>query len=177
MAILYLTILTYVTQGNDDQCFWGLAVIAAAEKKYPDPPTGQPGWLALAQGVFNSQAGRWDYKTCDGGLRWQIFTFNNGFNYKNSISNGCFFQLGARLARYTGNDTYSQWAEKAYDWTVAAGLLSDDFRIYDGVSTTNCSNIDKIQWTYNVGTYMAGAAYMYNIVSHAILPSHLFLEI
>lgn len=147
-------------------------MIAAAEKNYPDPPEDQPQWLALAQGVFNSQALRWDTKTCNGGLRWQVFTFNNGFNYKNSISNGCFFQLAARLARYTGNDTYAQWAEKAYDWTSEVGLLSKDYFIYDGITTANCSDMDFIQWTYNAGTYIAGAAYMYNIVSESTLPYH-----
>jgi len=151
--------------GNDDQCFWGLAVIAAAEKNYPNPPADQPQWLALAQGVFNSQARRWDTTTCGGGLRWQVFTFNNGFNYKNTISNGCFFQLAARLARYTNNDTYAKWAERAYDWTVETGLITKDYYIYDGIATANCSQIDFIQWSYNAGTYIAGAAFMYNYVS------------
>ncbi|KAF8452993.1 glycosyl hydrolase family 76-domain-containing protein [Terfezia claveryi] len=159
--------------GNDDQCFWGLAVMAAAEKNYPDPPADQPQWLALAQGVFNSQTRRWDTKTCNGGLRWQIFTFNNGFNYKNSISNGCFFQLAARLARYTGNDTYAQWAERAYDWTVESGLLSPRYEVYDGIATDNCTNMDIIQWTYNAGTYIAGAAFLYNITNSAIWKNRL----
>lgn len=139
--------------------------MAAAEKNYPNPPADQPQWLALAQGVFNSQARRWDSKTCNGGLRWQIFTFNSGFNYKNSISNGCFFQLAARLARYTGNNTYAQWAETAYDWTVQSGLMSSRYEIFDGISTSNCTDMDIIQWTYNAGTYIAGAAFLYNMVS------------
>ncbi|KAF8472572.1 glycosyl hydrolase family 76-domain-containing protein [Kalaharituber pfeilii] len=158
--------------GNDDQCFWALAVIAAAEKKFPDPPEDQPQWLALAQGVFNSQAKRWDTKTCRGGLRWQIFTFNIGFDYKNTVSNGCFFQLGARLARYTNNNTYAVWAERAYNWTVESKLLTDDFRVYDGVDVVpdggNCSKINILQWSYNAGLYIAGAAYMYNFTSSVV---------
>lgn len=70
------------TEGNDDQGFWAMAAMTAAENKFPDPPEDQPQWLALAQAVFNEYVGRWDEKTCGGGLRWQIFTFNNGFNYK-----------------------------------------------------------------------------------------------
>ena len=77
------------TLGNDDQGFWGMAAMTAAETGFEDPPEGSPGWLALAQGVFNTQAPRWDTSTCGGGLRWQIFTFNSGYTYKNSISNGC----------------------------------------------------------------------------------------
>ena len=71
--------------GNDDQGFWGMSAMLAAENGFPDPPSDQPQWLALAQAVFNTQAGpdRHD-KTCNGGLRWQIPLSNNGYNYKNS---------------------------------------------------------------------------------------------
>src|SRR5205085_2193190 len=102
-------------------------------------------WLALAQAVFNLQTARWDTSSCNGGLRWQIYPFNNGYNYKNSISNGCFFSLAARLARYTSNQTYQEWADKMWDWTAASPLMSDNYDIYDGTDIlTNCSDADKI---------------------------------
>lgn len=71
--------------GNDDQGFWGMAAMTAAENRFPDPASDEPGWLALAQGVFATQANpdRHD-KTCNGGLRWQIPFGNNGYDYKNS---------------------------------------------------------------------------------------------
>jgi mannan endo-1,6-alpha-mannosidase len=109
---------------------------------------------------------RWDEDHCNGGLRWQIFSFNNGFNYKNSISNGCFFNIAARLARFTGNQTYAYWAEKVYDWEVSVGLITDKFQIFDGAGVdngANCTKIDQLQWTYNAGIYLHGAAVMYNI--------------
>jgi mannan endo-1,6-alpha-mannosidase len=153
-------------EGNDDQSFWGMAALSAAEAKYPDPPPGQPQWLALAQGVFNTQAPRWDESTCGGGLRWQIFTFNNGYNYKNTISNGCFFNIAARLGRYTGNQTYVQWAEKMWDWVSATGLMSTDYHFYDGTDDTiNCTQVNHIEWSYNTGVYLLGAANMWNMVS------------
>lgn len=65
------------TEGNDDQGFWGMAAMTAAEDKFPNPPPDQPQWLALAQAVFNLQAQRWDTTTCGGGLRWQIFLTNS----------------------------------------------------------------------------------------------------
>jgi hypothetical protein len=37
------------TLGNDDQGFWAMTAMSAAENKYPDPPKDQPQWLALAQ--------------------------------------------------------------------------------------------------------------------------------
>ena len=82
------------SEGNDDQCFWALAAMSAAELNFPNPPSDKPQWLALAQAVFNEQWSRWDTQNCGGGLRWQIFPFNSGYDYKNSISNGCLFHLG-----------------------------------------------------------------------------------
>src|SRR5579862_3788270 len=118
--------------------------MSAAENKFPDPPAGGPQWLALAQAVFNLQTTRWDNSTCNGGLRWQIFPFNNGYDYKNSISNGCFFNLAARLARYTGNETYAQWAVKMWDWVESSPLLDNStYAIYDGSDVTkNCTDAD-----------------------------------
>jgi mannan endo-1,6-alpha-mannosidase len=71
--------------GNDDQGFWGMSAMLAAENGFPNPPSDQAQWLALAQAVFHTQAGadRHD-TTCNGGLRWQIPLSNNGYNYKNS---------------------------------------------------------------------------------------------
>ena len=152
-------------EGNDDQGFWGMAAMTAAEQNFPNPPSDQPQWLALAQAVFNSQALRWDTSTCGGGLRWQIFTFNNGFNYKNAISNGAFFNLAARLASYTGNQTYADWAEKTWDWVNDIGLMNPQYQIFDGSDDTlNCSQVNHIQWTYNAGIFLLGAANMYNNV-------------
>jgi mannan endo-1,6-alpha-mannosidase len=140
--------------------------MSAAETNFQNPPSDQPQWLALAQAVFNTQAARWDTSSCGGGLRWQIFTFNNGYNYKNSIANGCFFNIAARLAAYTGNQTYADWAVKTWDWMNAIGLMDAQYNVYDGSSdTTNCTSINKVQWTYNTGIYMHGAAVMYNFVS------------
>ncbi|KAF2668905.1 mannan endo-1,6-alpha-mannosidase DCW1 precursor [Microthyrium microscopicum] len=155
-------------EGNDDQGFWGMAVLSAAEAKFPDPPSGQPGWLALGQAVFNTQAPRWDTTTCNGGLRWQIFQFNNGYNYKNAISNGCFFNMAARLGRYTGNQTYLDWADKTWNWVEAIGLASPDYHFYDGTDDTiNCTQVNHIEWTYNTGVYLYGAAMMWNATQDA----------
>lgn len=162
----YMTPNQTKTTGNDDQGFWALSAMSAAEQKYPNPPSDKPQWLALAQAVFNTQASRWDEEFCGGGLRWQVFSFNTGWDYKNTISNGVFFNLAARLAKYTGNQTYADWAEKAWDWTVAVGQMSPDYHFYDGAHTgENCTDINRIQWTYQPGVYLLGAAVMYNFVS------------
>ncbi|KAI1379771.1 glycoside hydrolase family 76 protein [Hypoxylon crocopeplum] len=150
-----------LTEGNDDQGFWGMAVMSAAEYKFPDPPAGQPQWLALAQAVFNTQAARWDPDHCNGGLRWQIFTWNTGFDYKNSISQACFFNVAARLALYTGNSTYADWAARTYDWMVNVKFLDNNYRVFDGGHIEdNCTTITPYEFSYNVGAFLLGSAAM-----------------
>ncbi|PFH58315.1 hypothetical protein XA68_13879 [Ophiocordyceps unilateralis] len=157
-----------LTEGNDDQGFWALAVMSAAENNFPNPPADKPQWLALAQAVFNTQAARWDPEHCGGGLRWQIFHWNKGFDYKNSISQACFFALGARLALYTGNQSYAQWADKTWDWMVGVNFIDKHWRVMDGAHTgVNCTDIVPYQFTYNAGGFILGAAAMYNLTEDA----------
>lgn len=150
-------------EGNDDQAFWGFAAMSAAEKDFPQPTTGDYTWVQLVERLWNTQVVRWDTEHCGGGLRWQIFDFNKGYNYKNTVSNGAFFQLSARLARFTGNQTYVDWAEKSYKWAVDLDLITPDYHVYDGADiSTNCTESTKLIWTYNAGIYLYGAAMMYN---------------
>ncbi|WQF82830.1 Putative glycoside hydrolase, family 76, six-hairpin glycosidase superfamily [Colletotrichum destructivum] len=163
-----------LTEGNDDQGFWGLAVMSAAEYKFPDPPKDKPQWLALAQAVFNTQAARWDPDHCAGGLRWQIFNWNKGYDYKNTISQACFFALAGRLALYTGNSSYSEWADKTWDWMVGVNFISDDYYVYDGGHIQyNCTNIVPYQWSYNAGGMILGAAAMYNYTKSEVWKNRL----
>jgi mannan endo-1,6-alpha-mannosidase len=135
------------TEGNDDQAFWGITALMAAETGFPDPPPQEPQWLALAQAVFNLQASRWDYGTCGGGLRWQIQLYAKGYNYKNSISQGCFFDIAARLGAFTKNQTYYDWANRMYDWSEQVGLISNTFQVFDGTDVLiKCSALDHTMW-------------------------------
>ena len=85
------------------------------------------------------------------------------------ISNGCFYQLAARLARYTKNDTYAEWAEKTYDWLWTSQLINQDtWEVYDSyhfderTKTCPSDQIGLIQWSYNIGTMIMGTAFMWN---------------
>jgi mannan endo-1,6-alpha-mannosidase len=156
------------TEGNDDQCFWALSAMMAAERNFTNPSSSYPGWLAMVQAVFNEQANRWDTASCNGGLRWQIYTWNAGYNYKNTIANGCFFDIAARLARYTGNETYAEWATKSWNWAKAVGLITSDYQIFDGTTdASNCTSYDRTRWSYTAGIYLHGASVMYNYVSNS----------
>ena len=118
--------------GNDDQSFWALTALTAAEANFQNPLNGSPSWLGLAQAVFNKQTGRWDNSTCGGGIHWQVNSFSGGFHLKNSMSNGALMQLGARLARYTQNDKYADWASKLWDLMWSVGLIDhENWSVYD----------------------------------------------
>ncbi|XBW37084.1 hypothetical protein QEN19_002664 [Hanseniaspora menglaensis] len=160
----YIPLNQSTVEGNDDQAFWGIAAITAAERNFPNPASDEPQWLYLAQAVFNTMAARWDDEYCGGGLRWQIFAWNNGYDYKNSVSNAALFHIAARLGRYTGNQTYIDWANKVFDWLVDVEMVVVDSPwsfVYDGAEISgNCSDIVKYQWTYNQGLVLAGCAFL-----------------
>lgn len=165
--------------GNDDQAFWGMSAMLAAETRFPNPPDDKPQWLALAQAVWNRQAdpSRHD-QYCSGGLRWQIFFSNNGYDYKNTIANAGFFNLGARLARYTDNATYAEYAEKTWDWLWGVNYIDhSNWRVYDGGHVEkNCTDINKATYSYNAAALLQGAASMYNYVSIGKQPDGRFLH-
>lgn len=141
-----------------------MSALTAAELNFPDPPPDKPQWLALAQGVFNVQMTKFD-ALCGGGLHWQAYTNENGYSYKNAISNGAFFNIASRLAVYTGNDSYAVQAVKTWDWMTSIGLIDENYNIYDGSdSGNNCTIINKEQFSYNAGVFLLGAATMYNYV-------------
>lgn len=154
------------SMGNDDQAFWAAAALSALEYGFPEPPigtSGSPTWQSLAETVWNNLASRWNTEQCGGGLKWQVYPQNAGYDYKQTIANAGFFQIGARLARFTGNATYYEWSEKTWDWLNEIGLVTSDGAAYDGSSDLqNCSTIENIEWTYNSGMLLYGAASLYN---------------
>ncbi|KAF2111056.1 putative glycosyl hydrolase [Lophiotrema nucula] len=153
------------TLGNDDQAVWALAALTAADTGFGEKPASGE-WIDYAKNVFDNQVLRWDDTSCGGGLKWQIFSFNSGYNYKNSLTNGAFFLLSSRLALATGNKTYSDWAEKSFEWAKTIGLVSDTYSVYDGTDDQmNCSQINHIQWSWDLGVYTEGAAALYNFTN------------
>jgi mannan endo-1,6-alpha-mannosidase len=126
-------------------------------------------WLDLVKNVFDTQVhpDRWnESESCGGGLHWQISPSNAGYSYKNSASQAVLFNVASRLARYTGNQTYADWAEKVWTWMESVGLMYEDeqggIAIYDGAQVdSNCTSINKIRLSYTAGVFLQGAAFMY----------------
>ena len=163
-------------KANDDQGFWVFNALTALEYRFPVLPCPsnsntsagvrcETDWLTIADNTFNDYVGRYihDSATCNGGLKWQYTPTQSGYDYKNTISNGAFFNTAARLFRYTGNQTYGEWATRVYDWTKAVGFISTQYNVFDGAGDgngANCTGIDTDQWSYNIGVYLYGSAHM-----------------
>ncbi|KAK4142909.1 glycoside hydrolase [Dichotomopilus funicola] len=159
----YMPVNWTASLGNDDQGFWGMAALLAAEVNFPNPPADQPQWLALAQAVFNTQVARWETQDCGGGLRWQVEHTNNGYDYKNTIANAVFMNIASRLARYTGNATYGEWATRTWDWLHALKYIDENYNVIDGGHIPyNCTDLNPVQFSANAAMLVHAAAVMYN---------------
>ncbi|KAI1468260.1 glycoside hydrolase family 76 protein [Daldinia caldariorum] len=164
-------------EANDDQVYWVYNALTAMEYNFPALPCERSktkaggddcanSWLAIGTNAFEEFVARWnkDSATCGGGLKWQFTETANGYYYKNSVSNAGFFQTAARLARYTGNQTFGDWAAKVWGWSTSVGFVSPDFHVFDGAGDekgANCTAINKDEWSYNIASYIHGAAHMY----------------
>lgn len=161
------------TLGNDDQSTWALACMTAAENNFLFDASSNPyggntasSWLEIAQNVFDDQVLRWDTSSCGGGLRWQVFVFNAGYDYKNAASNGNFMELASRLYHYTGNKTYSDWALKVAEWSGTSGLVDAKSQtVYDGLNIPSHCNVNRLAWTADTGRYLAAIPYLSGAVS------------
>lgn len=165
----YIPVNQTKSEGNDDHCIWGMTTMLAAEKKFKDPPHS---WLEMTQAIYNKLNLKWDTTTCQGGLRWQKIPLHSGYNYKNSISNGCLFHLAARLARFTDIPLYVDNAKKIWEWMETINLLVEkqsNIIIHDGVTVSSqCNEITKIRWSYNYGVFLSGCAYLYDYTGDKI---------
>lgn len=67
------------------------------------------------------------------------------------------------------NSTYADWADKLWDWISGTPNLTPEFEVNDGSNVNlNCTDANGIQWSYNYGTFIAGAATMYSIVRREV---------
>lgn len=88
------------------------------------------------------------------------------------MANTCFLNLGARLAKFTGNETYAKYSERVWDWLWDIEYIDHKtYAVYWGASMThNCTSIAKQQYSGSAAWLTEGAAFMYNFVSAARTP-------
>ncbi|KAI1450629.1 glycoside hydrolase family 76 protein [Annulohypoxylon stygium] len=150
---------------NDDQVIWTLASVAAEEFGLAEPSKDSPQWETIARNVFDelhSDARRVDSGDCEGAIRWQIFAFNNGYNYVNSFSNILYLNLASQLAYLTGNKTYEDAASDTFKLLEDIGFVNDKYDVFDGAQVTNCKSVNKAQWSANAAMLLEASAFMYN---------------
>lgn len=142
---------------HEDQSYFALAALTGVENEMLEDAEK---WENVVKNVWNGQASRWDDKICGGGLSRMIFSFSSGYAGRGSVTHMNFFLLSARLAAYTDNSTYADWANKVYDWSEEVGLIGPDGQVFAGAINGDCTEIDKDQWSVDAAKAAYGAAIM-----------------
>jgi predicted alpha-1,6-mannanase (GH76 family) len=115
--------------------------------------TGDPKYLDEARALFSVMTEAWD-EVCGGGLWWNVER-----TYKNAITNELFLLAATRLYRREVNlggqrDNYLDWANRAWAWFDASGMINAGNLVNDGLNG-NCVNNGDTTWTYNQGVILS----------------------
>ena len=141
----------FINDYYDDNAWWALAWIGAFDL------TRNTRYLQAAKTIFSHNTAGWD-DTCGGGLWW-----TTAKTYKNAITNELFLTLAAQLhLRTPGDSEYLTWAQRAWDWFNASGLIGTTGLINDGL-TSACQNNGGPIWTYNQGVILGGLGALFEI--------------
>lgn len=64
----------------------------------------------------------------------------------------------------SGKTTYSTWATDAFSWTTRIGLIDGDWNVLSSANvSTNCFQHNGVEASVSTGSYVVGAAYMFNM--------------
>ena len=115
----------------------------------------------------------WDDKLCGGGVRWGDYDKDDARYYHNSVTNGLFLTVSARLAAYhylhnnrKQAEQYAVWAEKEWEW-FSAGTGSKLWKsqseplLIDGIMQKSPQSAITRRldlYTYNQGLIIYGMA-------------------
>jgi predicted alpha-1,6-mannanase (GH76 family) len=146
----------FINDFYDDEGWWALTWVAAyrvfRDKRYLD----------AARTLFDDMRTGWD-GVCGGGIWW-----NKRRQYKNAIANELFLKVAAQLFRWTNNQSHHDWAQRAWDWFSASGLINEYSLVNDGLSG-HCRNNGGITWTYNQGVILGGLVALHAISGDDVL--------
>jgi hypothetical protein len=114
--------------------------------------------LEKAEQIMSFVMGGWQANpklACPGGVPFSDAPSNTD---RNTITNGPATELGVQLYRLTGNQTYLQFAQMAYEWVRScllqpSGLYADHIRLH-GV-------IDPTPWSYTQGSMIGAGVLLY----------------
>ena len=133
----------FLNDYNDDSGWWAIAWMKEYDR------TGDPRHLAIPRAIFDRVSSQWQ-EAAGGGIPW-----NTTSTYLNSVTNGLFMIVAARLAVRTGDPSYLDWAKKDWAWYSQAGIFDPG----TGVVFDAAQNHDL--WTYNQGVVLGGLTELY----------------
>ena len=137
----------------DDRAWLALAAIRAFDL------TGNKVFVDHARFVHQVMLSTWNGK-CGGGIAWSLKN-----PYKNTITNGLFFQLSASLYRITKDTTFLTHTETVSNWMASKGLY--DGKVFqDGINADNCQIQGGI-YTYQLAPLMIGLTELFTATGNS----------
>ena len=121
--------------------------------------TKKPLWLSTAKEIYRFMMTAYD-TAAGGGLYWQ----EGKKNTKNTCSNGPGIILALQLYKATKEKPYLDTALLLYNW-VNENLRSPASLYYDNIEVGS-RTIDKELYSYNTGTMLQSAVYLYECTKH-----------
>ncbi len=97
---------------------------------------------------------------CPGGVPFSDSPSNTE---RNTVTDGPAAELGVQLYRLTGDATYLQFAEQAYEW-VRTCLRSPSELYYDHIRLHGV--IDTTLWSYNQGSMIGAGVLLYQVTGN-----------
>ncbi len=97
---------------------------------------------------------------CPGGVPFSDSPSNTE---RNTVTDGPAAELGVQLYRLTGDATYLQFAEQAYEW-VRTCLRSPSELYYDHIRLHGV--LDTTLWSYNQGSMIGAGALLYQVTGN-----------
>jgi hypothetical protein len=97
---------------------------------------------------------------CPGGVPFSDSPSNTE---RNTVTDGPAAELGVQLYRLTGDATYLQFAEQAYEW-VRTCLRSPSELYYDHIRLHGV--IDTTLWSYNQGSMIGAGTLLYQVTGN-----------
>lgn len=156
-----------------DQGLWGSAALLAAERGYPQPENVDKSWIEMAENAFEGFASYWNEdKRCGGGLPQLPKVVADNMHpsipdVRDMLTQGAFFSMAARLARYTSDKKYADWADKTWAWVEKVGLLNTKtYTIKEPLLSEDCAmdeDDDNAEEVNSNAFMVLGAAFMYNV--------------
>ena len=128
----------------DDSGWWALAWLKMYDRKREEK------YLRTAVTIHAHMARNWRPEK-GGGILW---CEDEDKQRPNSITNGLFLVLSARLYERTKEPAYLEWAGKSLDWIHQTGL-------YDGTGVVDGPGHQGDYWSYNQGAFVGGLTALY----------------